>query len=1224
MYPTKAKSCAAIMIACFVAVAASAEEIKHRTDAPKPLSPEESLLHFRLPDDLKVEIVASEPLLADPSAVAWDEQRRLFVSEIHGYNLEGHFDVQELNRTGQLDTVVRRIPASDAAKKAAEKETYGTIKMLLDTDGNGRMDRSTVWADRLPPCFGIVAARDGIIAIGRPDIIYLADRDNDGQAEIRETLFTGFEITILERSINNPRWGIDNWIYVSAGRAGGQITGPHLDGTVALGATDFRFKSDGSAIEPVTGRNHMFGQTMTDWGDRFVTPPGLYAIPIPQRYLSRNPYLPVPDANANAASGNRLFPTSQPHPWRVERSQQEEWSKYYSDRYGAAEAAPNGFFTSACGQMIYRAKHLPAHYLGNHFCCDPAQNLVHRRLLSRDGLRYEARRAPEEQQTEFLSSTDQWFRPLNLFTGPDGAIYIVDMYREIIEDYSAIPRYLQQQYGLIEGNSHGRLWRIVPKINRRREISNLATASTSQLVTELANTNAWQRLTVQRLLVQRADQASLPPLKQLIHNGQTPQSRLHALHTLSGLDALELSDVDSAINDPHFAVRLHALRLSEQWLDGDPSIFETAIKRLGDPDAKVRLQLALSLGESRRPQAIQTLAKLAARDGADPWMRAAILSSVPETADQFLTIVAQESTTQKSEESVAQLLLEPLATVIGARHQNTEISTLLKTVAGMVQNQQELQLVCLNGLLEGLDRGKPQPLDSASIKESLRQLLTSESADVRKLALRIAAATKFTDSPAMKDIFVQAVADALDDMLPLEARIAATEILASAPNATLFETAKQLLNLRYPPSLQLAAVAALASKSDANITPVLLENWESTTPAVRQAILDAIFGHVNRLPALLDAIVTESVSAQSLKGFQRIQLLEHPNEVIRKRAQKLLVNNQPSLNPELLKTYRTTLKKPRDVAHGEVLFKKTCASCHKLNSREKLVGPDLSVIHTRTDESILLDILEPSAKISAGFGSYIVVDVNGRTFSGVLASESATSVTLRFLPATSTDGNNAKMTEHILLRKDIDVIQASQQSLMPDNLDKQLSPQDVADVLAYVRSSLGPPPAMQITLFDEDSEFISALTQGAGQATQEQVDTFSGSSALRVTPPQRHSPRIPGWKYAIRENPGPGEFRYLRFAWKTSDGNGIMIELSDSGRWPAADSPLRRYYAGTNTTGWQALEVARQAPTSWTVVTRDLWKDHGDFTLTGIAPTAMGGDALFDLIELYRSLDDAQ
>jgi len=160
-----------------------------------------------------------------------------------------------------------------------------------------------------------------------------------------------------------------------------------------------------------------------------------------------------------------------------------------------------------------------------------------------------------------------------------------------------------------------------------------------------------------------------------------------------------------------------------------------------------------------------------------------------------------------------------------------------------------------------------------------------------------------------------------------------------------------------------------------------------------------------------------------------------------------------------------------------------------------------------------------------------------------------------------------------------------------------------------------------VTLFDDDSAFAAILGEGEGQARIEPADKLSGAAALRIAPPQRWNLRIPGWQYPIAENPGPGEFRYLRFAWKSLGAAGVMIELAADGQWPPAEKPLRRYYSGKNTTGWAALQIAPQAPAEWTVVTRDLWKYFGPFTLTGIAPTAMGGEALFDRIELLRSLD---
>jgi hypothetical protein len=179
----------------------------------------------------------------------------------------------------------------------------------------------------------------------------------------------------------------------------------------------------------------------------------------------------------------------------------------------------------------------------------------------------------------------------------------------------------------------------------------------------------------------------------------------------------------------------------------------------------------------------------------------------------------------------------------------------------------------------------------------------------------------------------------------------------------------------------------------------------------------------------------------------------------------------------------------------------------------------------------------------------------------------------------------------------------------------------VADLIAYLRKTLGPVPPSVLTLFEDDRAFIAALSQGSGTATLDTGDKFTGTAALRVTPLQRHSPRIPGWNYRIREKPAPGEFRYIRLAWKTRGGSGVLIELAADGNWPPADKALRRYYSGKNTTDWEATEVSDQAPTQWSVVTRDLWKDFGNFTLTGIAPTAMRGEALFDRIELLRSLD---
>ena len=426
-------------------------EIPKPDDAPQPLYPAESAKLFQVPAGYQIRLLASEPLIHEPSGICWDDKGRCFVCELHGYNVEGQYDIDELNKTGQLDLEVRRIQASEAAKKKAEAETYGTVKLLRDTDGDGVMDKAIVWADRLPPCYGIAAANGGLIVACAPHIVFLKDSDGDDKADVNEKLFSGFGTGNLERGINAPTLGPDGWYYLGRGWAGGEITGPHLAKPVKLPATDFRIRADGSAIEPESGSTKTMGMAFTPGGERFVcttTHPGLYVTPIPWRYLMRNPDAAAPLLDAPASDDTRVYPISKPHPWRTKREQHAEYFAFYR-KISLSDAAASGYFTSACGPLVWR---------GQYFVCEPAQNLIHRADIVRDGTRLRLERVKGEEQSEFLASRDSWFHPMSLARTPDGSMAICDFYREIIEDYSAIPRHLQQQYGVTHGNDRGRIW----------------------------------------------------------------------------------------------------------------------------------------------------------------------------------------------------------------------------------------------------------------------------------------------------------------------------------------------------------------------------------------------------------------------------------------------------------------------------------------------------------------------------------------------------------------------------------------------------------------------------------------------------------------------------------------------------------------------------------------------------------------------------------------------
>jgi len=707
-----------------------AAQVAPALDGPKPRSPEASAASFHLPPGFRMELVASEPLITEPSGVCWDEHGRLYVSELHGYNLEGQFDIDELNRTGQLDQVVRRIQANEEAKAAALAGTYGVVKLLHDDDGDGRMDRAGVFADKLPPCYGLVAARSGVLVACAPDIVYLRDADGDGRAEIRETLFTGFPVGALERGINAPQWGPDNWIYFGSGHGGGRITGPHLREPVDLGGNNFRIRADGSAIENVTGDTHTFGHAFTPDGDQIVITtsiPGIQVAPLPWRYLTRNPDAALPGLQRNAADYTRVFPAAPPHPWRTRRADDPGFFKYYRDRYGASDSDAGGYFTSACSPLVYDDPALPTGYRGSYFVCEPAQNLIHRAQIKVEGTALNLQRPAEEATREFLASTDQWFHPMNLAVGPDGAIYITDFYREIIEDYSAIPRYLQQQYGLTNGINHGRVWRLTHESAPRAPSPDLASLTAGQLAAEIASPYQWRRETARRLVVEQQLSGIRRDWDNLLRDPATPpRVVINILHTLDGLDALRARQLAAAFfQHEHWVVRREVLRLADRDLWGADSFIDEWLavptNLRGDP--RLLLQMALSLGEGRISRDSSLLARLAREHGDLPWMDAAILSSAAR--QEYLLLYTLLPDPGKSAD-----WLDALTAAIASRADESEVRATLALVKAQPASERNSQLARTleAGLPENqqaLVAGKmepPQPPDATTIASIERRL----------------------------------------------------------------------------------------------------------------------------------------------------------------------------------------------------------------------------------------------------------------------------------------------------------------------------------------------------------------------------------------------------------------------------------------------------------------------------------------------------------------------
>jgi putative heme-binding domain-containing protein len=662
-------------------------------------------------------------------------------------------------------------------------------------------------------------------------------------------------------------------------------------------------------------------------------------------------------------------------------------------------------------------------------------------------------------------------------------------------------------------------------------------------------------------------------LSLLAREAKEPGAILNALYTLQALGTLSRDDAAAALEHSNAEVRQNALHFAEPWLDTRPGLLDQVFNCASASDPAVLLQLALTLGESKDSRVPGALAALAREHGDLNWMPNAILSSLPDHSGAMLA----ELLGKPEGLGQAKALLEPLGAAAGSRHDAQELTQTLKSIASV--HDPALELVCLRGLQTGLKRVRSIAINDDG-REALNQLLASENTEVRRLATRINEVFQRADPATQRKLFANAAREVADFQLPVETR--------------------------------LAAVALLASSDDTKAAPILLAAWSASTPKVRDAILDAIFSRSDRLPELVKALEQKTLPPSALTAFQRQSLLENEQPAMRDAAAKLLVRTSGA-GDEAFQQFTAALRAPRDRVNGEKIFRDNCAPCHKVRGIGFNVGPDLGAEFQRAEDAILKDVLAPNDTISAGYPTFAVETKDGDSFSGLLASESATSVTLR----------RAGGLDQVILRKDIARLNSLQVSMMPEGFDKILKPKDAADVIAWLRDPGAQPAAPQasrLVLFEDEPEFLANLNQGDGHGILETSGSFSGQACIAVTSGQRFSGQIPGWRYRIAEKQAPGNFRYLRLAWKAPEAAGVLIELAADGHWPSPSESKRRYFAGRNTTPWQARQVSPESPAEWRVVTFDLWKDCGQFNLTGIALTAMGGTAFFDRIELTSEI----
>lgn len=1004
-----------------------------------PKEPAEALRTFQVRDNFRMDLIASEPVVTDPIASVIDENGRMYVVEMRGYPYP----------------------------EKMGSHPIGNIRLLEDKDDDGTYETSTIFASELSWPTGIELWKGGVYVTVAPDVWYFKDTDGDGKADVKERLYTGFEKHNVQGLLNNLKWGLDHKIHGASGSNGGEVTSLKDPGAdpVSVRGNDF-------TIDPVTGKleaisgSAQFGNSFDDYGNRFVCSNSDHAqqMILPRRYLARNPYLAVPQVKLSiAAEGGAgpVFRTSQAEPWRIVRTRRRAAS---GQQYAATELVPIGFFTSASGITVYRGSAYGREYRGNLFIGDVGGNLIHRKTLTDNGIPYLAKR--EDQNTEFVTSSDNWFRPVNFTNAPDGTLHVLDMYRETIEHPASIPEDIKAHLDLESGRDRGRIYRLTPPGYKWQGQPKLGNATTPELVAFLKHPNAWNRDTAHRLLYERQDKSAakeirdtiLPTLaagkndrandeketgagkkseseyaagqlskeegKELLLGGKghtwtlyyqsdlTP-SLIVALWTLQGLDELTDEVLLAALRSAPVEVQIHAIRLAEPRLAESRELFEAVARLAESADPRVRMQVAFSMGEVPDAPAAKVLAKIARKDAGDPWIRTAILSSSTDLAGPIASQLIADpefGTTSPQAE-----LLGQLAFIIGARSDSDGMEDalgMLKKRTGPSDPNQRI----VSGLLDGLKR----------VGGGLDKLTSERS---RKL---------------ISEHFETAKATATDDTKSEKQRLGAIELLGFGQFADVQETLAGLLDPKSSTDLLRATIRALSSYAAPDVADALLVPWAGYTPPIRAEVTEILLGRPEWAAKFLDAIEAGDVAANQIPPNRKALLLEHPNAELKSRAMAILGNDAPSPRADVLATYAPALKKAGDPDKGAKVFERECMTCHKLGDKGQEVGPNLATIQNRTTESLMQQILDPNREVLPNYLDYIVLVDDGRVITGIIAGESASSITLR----------RAQKNEDVILRQNIEEIKSSGKSLMPEGLEKKITPDEMADLLAFLLSGI--------------------------------------------------------------------------------------------------------------------------------------------------------------------------
>ena len=975
------------------------EPVPTPEEVPLPLSPEESMRHMHLPEGFRVELFAAEPDIICPLAMAFDERGRLWVIESTDYpnNVREPFDGND------------------------------RIKICEDTDGDGRADRFTVFAEGLNLPTGLLPARGGVIVALAPHIVFFEDTDGDDVADRREILYTGFGRIDTHAVHANLHYGFDNWIWATVGYSGGDVHAGGSDHRFKQGI--IRFKSDGSALEVITSTsNNTWGLGINEQGRVFASTANdehSVELGVANRYFER--------VRGWQASGSRgIADHKRIHP--ITRDvRQVDW---------------HGGYTAASGYEIYTARRFPPEFWNRAaLVCEPTGHLLHVDFLVPRGSGYVAR-----DGWNLLASVDPWTAPIAATVGPDGAVWMIDWYNYVVRHNPTPPGYERGRGNAyvtpLRDKKHGRIYRIVYGQATESTPPRLREAGAEELIKALGHDNLWRRLRGQRLLVEGRHAEAVPRLAAIVEDEQSiAAAALHALWAMHGLGALERADdhivavVRRALTHDSPAVRQAALEVLPRTVDSAAVILERNL--LADADAEVRLAALLALAEmpGSEDTAHAMFSALAEeRNAEDRWIALAATAVAAASDLAFLQAVCEP--TEGTEVNNA---LRRAVRVVAEHYARGKP---LDSIGHLVALVDAAEAEIAEPLLAGLDAGWPkdaQPRLDESARSVFGNLVERMSPKARLSIIRLARRWGAADSvrDATERLRVALLADVKDSQQGDEARLAAAgQLVALADDTGALAKLLDMLTPQTAPELAAGILLALGETSSEELGGALVERLGQWTPSSRRAALSVLLRRPSWTEALLDAVEHGTIDPSDLSLEHVQQLRRHPKREIVTRAMKLLSGDSRLPSPNRAKILQERLPladQNGDLTLGRKVFENQCGKCHRFGELGESIGPDLTGIAARPRTEILTDILDPNRSVEGNYRQYTLATTDGRVLSGLITSE--TRSTLELL--------DAEAKRHTVLREDVDELFATGQSAMPEGFE-QLADAELVSLLDFL------------------------------------------------------------------------------------------------------------------------------------------------------------------------------